>query len=222
MKIKILGIVLAVGLSACASAPRDFAFDHAKNAVIVLAAPFGLTINRDEFRRVDLSAGEFVDGGYVRFDVNTSGTVATKPNQINSGFGTRPVALAVMEVPAGDYARQYSGRFVGTNIVGVSAGVCYNQNSPVYSLAAGEVAIIRVDELAADGLSGKWKDPGLAASDAIVKQEFERARTDYPGISGDATIKLPSAFIRWPSNADCELSKTFDRVSQSTARLSGN
>lgn len=211
---------MALGLSACASAPRDFAFDRTKNAVIVLAVPFGLTINRDEFRRVDLATREFVDGGYVRFDVDTSGTVATKPNQINSGFGTRPVALAVMEVPAGDYSKQYSGRFLGTNIRGVSAGVCYNDLSPVYSLSAGEVAIIRADQLAADGLSGEWKDPKLAASDETVLQEFNQAQRDYPGLSGSVTIKKPAALIRWKSNDDCVLAQSFERLDPSAPQPS--
>lgn len=211
MIVRVLVAAFALSAAACASAPRDLTFDRTTNALLVVAAPATMSQNIDEFRRVDLASNTFVEGGYLRVEANTAGTFDTQANQINADI-PRVVALAVMEVPPGDYARQKSTRTAGINPYGLWGEVCFNRLAPVYSVAAGEIAIIRVDETNLAGVSGRWRDPGSVAGDAAVLGDFSNAQANYPNIVGTATIKSPSAFIRWPSAGDCKLSATFESV----------
>jgi hypothetical protein len=217
MKIQCLVALATLGLASCASAPKEFTFDRERNALIVLAVPTEAATSLDEFRRVDLKTNRFVDEGYVRIEVTTLGLFGLEPNQINDDSAQRVVALATQEVPPGDYALQQSTR-TATNGVYESWGkVCFNNLSPVYSLAAGDIALIRADQVSVSQSTGQLRtpttDPALLASgNAAVMKEFEAARAKYPGLSGDAKQIQPSALIRWPRADNCALPASFERV----------
>ncbi len=220
MKFGIFGALTALALTACASAPKDFSFDRTKNALIVLAVPNEAAKTIDEFRRVDLATKQFVESGYVRIETSTAWLSAKPSNWINDG---RLVLLLVQEVAPGDYALQQSTRAVTNGVRDTWGKVCFSKLSPVYSLVAGEIALIRVDQTSVSQSAGEWRTPTtdpvlLASGAAAVLKEFERARADYPGLSGDAKMIEPDALIRWPASENCSLPPSFEVVSRRTAQ----
>lgn len=209
MKSKVVVALVALTTAACASAPKDLTFDTSKNAMLIVAAPPGLSHNLDEFRKIDLGKNEFVPG-YLRLESQAPGFDA-KPNEINAGSPNRPVVLAAQEVPPGDYAWQQSTRISGTNVYGHIGTLCLSEFSPVYSVAPGEIAVIRVDEVALN--NSQWRAPANAPSNAAILEEFNRSQPNFPGLSGDATLKRPVTFIRWESNGrQCLVPKSFERI----------
>ena len=210
MNLKFALALVGVATSSCANAPREITFDRTQNAMIVVAGPPGLSHNIDEFRKVDLSKNEFISG-YLRIESQRP-LFEAKPNELNAGVPDRPVVLAAQEVPAGDYARQQSTRIADTNVYYGHVGtLCLSAFAPVYSLAPGEIAVIRVDQVAVN--NGQWRSPANAPSDSQVMDEFNRSQPNFPGLAGQASLKEPVAFVRWESNGrQCLVPKYFERI----------
>jgi hypothetical protein len=217
--------MLMVAASACESAPRSASFTASSpKALIVLATPVEGSENTDVFKRVDLGANRFA-GDPFKIGVSTYGALSALSagsNQINVSASDRTVALAIQELPPGEYAWVEYSRTTGSSIYGLAIGGCLNEIAPVYSVTAGDIAILRVDEIALQQVGGgkaRRRPPSEAPTDESVMMQFEKARADYPGIVGAAKLLQPVALIRWekaPSNffesRMCGEPATFERM----------
>lgn len=216
---------LAVTVSACESAPHNKSFAATSpSALIVLAGPVNGSENTDVFRHVDLSANRFT-GDALRIVVSTYGMLSAMnagSNQINVSDSAKTVALAIQEVPPGDYAWVEYSRTAGSSVYGLVMGGCLNENAPVFSVAAGEIAILRIDGIALESAGpGKSRRRPLseAPSDDSVLAQFEKARLDYPSIVGPVKVLQPIAAIRWEQaqanhfeGRGCGEPPTFERI----------
>ena len=217
--------MLLIAATACESAPRSKSFAAgAPTALVVLAAPVEGSENKDVLRRVDLSANRFI-GDPIKIGVSTYGAImalTAGSNQINVGASDRTVALAIQDLPPGDYALVEYTRTTGSSNYGLAIGACRNEMAPVFSVAAGNIAILRVDDIAIQQVGGgkaRLRPPSEAPTDESVLAQFEKARVDYPGIVGAARMLQPVALIRWekaPSNFFesrlCGEPATFERI----------
>ena len=225
--------MLLAGLSACASAPKSTSFSGSSgNALIVLATPVDGSNNLDVFRRVDLTSSKFV-GQPVTFDVKTTygmlDNMFAKSNQINAEVEDRTVALAIIEVEPGDYVRVEALRSAGSSAFGFYSRVCLNHASEIYSVSAGEIAVIRVDKQAISwrgGFDASWRPSSDSPSDQNVLEQLDRARPDYPAIVGTAVLKKPIALITWQetrggffSDRQCAKPGSFEQAAAGDAAL---
>jgi hypothetical protein len=220
-------ISVACSLAGCAAAPKTItASNAAGQATLILAAPSDYAFYTHVFRRVDLAKREFI-GDPLLIEIDNVRTFqaligAGAYNQINSDVGAlkRPAALAVQQLPAGDYVRVEAVMMVGYGAGDVTTTFCMWSGAPVYEIRGGETSIVRVDDV-----SPKWKRPAdqqtLPAGQQIL-DEYQRARTAYPGLHAEAAIVRPKAIAQWKyvsgpwfSERKCAEPTTFELIAES-------
>lgn len=181
-------IVMAMTLAGCMTAPRDLAFaPSSPRALAVNASPPQNGVARWAYiQRIE--NGQFGSEYVMEIAMGTS-------SQLNGG--DRLVALSAHDVPPGDYAITEIGiRDAGNGAMGLS-WVCTDRLAPVYTLAAGSIAIIRTDAMYPMDVGG-----GGAPSDEDVLQEFERSRARFPNLVGTAAIVEPSYWITFRTSSE--------------------
>lgn len=150
--------------------------------MLVLAGPPATAAETTEFRRVDLSTNRFEPDIVQYVNAGLGG------HQIN-GDGKSGVWLSPQVVPAGDYALVA----VAIAIMNGSDVECLEQASPVFSLPAGKIGIVR----AARYSLGPLAVAASEVSDEVVLREFAEVRKQFPNIRGEAVIVTPRAVISY-------------------------
>jgi hypothetical protein len=197
-------LIACILLTACVSAPAGTSFNTtAGDALLVEATSLDRSVNGDVFRRVDLSTGRFVgDPVVLQIDAfaGLESLTLTARTQINSNLPARRVNLGIHRLPPGNYAWVETDRSIGNANYGASSAVCFHDLAPVFSIAAGEIAIIRADAIImasiARGYAGIRQQPSGLTDDDVL-HEFALARPSYPNIAGAAVVKHPVAYIHW-------------------------
>lgn len=203
-------IALCVAVAGLIAGPGAQA--QSERTTVILSVPAYFSTNRDYFRRVDLSTGQFI-GQPVLYEVNTftSLDLSAARTQINGDNRERVVALARKAFPPGDYVWISSYRTIGMFAHGAQTEVCHFQRSPVFRFEPGATTIIRTDHIAFHELTADTVElrTDTSVTDEQVMEEYQRTRGHRTELSAEASFATPVSFISWDVDRECGRARTF-------------
>lgn len=183
----ISALALSLAAVACATpAPTSLAFSpQSTSGLLVAAGPRTSLATSVELRRVNMETLQFEDEIVSVVNAGLGG------NQINHQSN---IWLSIREIEGGDYALVSLTTNTFNGYASGQAWRCLYSGAPVFTLPAGQISIVQLNEF--------WMGApnGLASQNPIeahVLQEFESARVRYPGIAGEAIVVAPHAAIHW-------------------------
>lgn len=200
--------MLAVLVSACATAsvasPKSYSFDAGSDSALAILVVNTDVVNGSEFfRPLSVSQSDF-SGNAREIQIDNAKDILADPltnalygvrNQLNAADKERQVILVSAKFASGTYVNVESIRTFGSLNYGGVATLCPNKSAFAYELSAGEIAVIRLDDIRleyANGGARVIRDLDLVSlSDDEIIKSVEEALQSYPGITGTPKISDP-------------------------------
>lgn len=202
-------LCLAAG---CATAPTDIKFgeqlstqlqsasviSQSDDSIVLLAiGPIG-TAGSYQFQKLNESQtdfeGEPVLLGFAAWGV---GDKMKRPETEKSSLWVldqQEINFLIKKIPAGKYAATYAAWNIASPVTTGSAWNCLTDGAFIYDIAPGKINIVSSREAFPLGTVSRLAS-GIADVDILA--QFERTRTNYPDLKGDAELIDAIGEARW-------------------------